>query len=225
MVKISSDNYGVIGVGIFGAAVAKTLSEAGKNVIALDINQEKLKEVSEYVTDVYKIDALNKESLEEAGIGNCKTVVVGIGENVEASILATLDCLELGVEHVISKAGTREHGKILEKLGATAVYPEEESGERTARNLMSRANLETLPLSDDFSIISLDANPSFAGKTILELNWRNKYSVNVIAITENGELNADIRPETVVPQQCRLVLSGSNKALDKFRDFNSKGLE
>lgn len=224
MIKMSSDNYGVIGVGSFGEAVARTLARAGKNVIAIDMDPKKLKDLSDEVSAVYKIDVLNREALEEAGIGTCSTVIIGIGENVEASILATLDCIEIGVPHVISKAGSKDHGKILEKLGASVVYPEDESGERIARNLMSRANLDILPLSEDFSIISIDVNPVFTGKSVLDLNWRNKYGVNVIAIICDGKSDATIGPDTVLPEQCRVVLSGSNKALDKFREVNSKGL-
>lgn len=89
---------------------------------------------------------------------------------------------------------------------------------------MSRANLDILPLSEDFSIISIDVNPSFVGKSILNLNWRQKYGVNVIAIINDGKSDAAIGPETVLPPNCRVVLSGNNKALDKFREVNSKGL-
>lgn len=94
-----------------------------------------------------------------------------------------------------------------------------------AQNLISRANLDMLPLSDDFSIISIDLNPIFAGKTVLELNWRKKYNVNVIALINNDHANATILPETVIEKGTRAVLSGTNEALEKFRDVNSKGLD
>ena len=149
MAKMSSDNYGVIGVGYFGSAVAKTLAAAGKSVIAIDTDPVKLRDLSPYVSSVYKIDSLTKETLEDAGIGNCSTVIVGIGEHLEASILATLDCIEIGVPRVISKAGSDEHGRILEKLGAEVIFPENNAGVRLANSLISRANLDLLPLSDD----------------------------------------------------------------------------
>ena len=225
MAKISSDNYGIFGVGYFGRSVARTLAEAGKNVIAIDSNPDTLKELGSIVSAVYLVKNVSRAALEDSGIGNCGTVIIGIGEHLEASIMATMNCIEMGVPRVISKAGSEEHGKILEKLGAEVVFPEYDAGERLARNLVSHANLDILPLSDDFSIISIDLNPVFAGKTIIDLNWRKKYSVNVIAIIVDGHANATIMPETVVPEGCRVVLSGNNDALEKFRNVNAKGLD
>ena len=225
MAKMSQDNYGVIGVGSFGCAVARALAESGKSVIAIDSNPVALRELSTVVSSVYQISSLSKEALEDAGIGNCSTVVVGIGENLESSILATMECIDIGVPRVVSKAGSVEHGRILRKIGAEVIFPENDAGERLAQSLMSRANLDMLPLSEDFSIISLDLNPDFEGKTILELNWRKKYGVNVIALMENGHADATILPETVISKDCRAVLAGHNDALERFRDVNAKGLD
>lgn len=220
----SSDSYGVIGVGSFGRAVAHTLAASGKNVIAIDSNEAKLKTLSSEVSSIYQIDTLSKDALEDAGIGNCQTVVIGIGENLEASILATLHCIDIGVPKVISKAGSIEHGKILEKLGAEVIFPEEEAGESLAQNLMSKANLDTLPLSDDFSIISVDVNPNFADKTVIDLNWRKKYNINIIAIIKDGKASGTVLPDTVIGLGDRVVLSGSNSSLEKFKAVNAKGL-
>lgn len=225
MAKMSRDNYGIIGVGSFGGAVARALAESGKNVIAIDTNPVALRELSTVVSSVYQISNLSKETLEDAGIGNCSTVVVGIGENLESSIMATMECIDIGVPRVVSKASGFEQGRILQKLGAEVIFPEIDAGERLAQSLMSRANLDMLPLSEDFSIISLDLNPIFAGKTILELNWRKKYGVNVIALMENDHADATILPETVISNNTRAVLAGHNDALERFRDVNAKGLD
>lgn len=225
MARISSDIYGIIGVGYFGSAVARTLSAAGKSVIAIDTDPVKLRDLSSYVSSIFKTDAISKDALEEAGIGNCSTVIIAIGEHLEASILATLACIEMGIPHVISKAGSQEHGNILRKLGADVIFPEFDAGERLARSLMSRANLDMLPLSDDFSIISIDINPNFAGRSIVDLNWRKKYNINVIAIVNDGKANATILPDTVISSGSRVVLSGSNDALERFRKVNAKGMD
>ena len=225
MAKMSSDNYGVIGVGYFGSAVARTLAAAGKSVIAIDVDQSKLRELSSSVSSVYQIDTISKEALEDAGIGNCATVIIGIGENLEASILATLACIELEVPRVISKAGSKEHGKILEKLGAEVIFPEYDAGERLAMSLMSKANLDMLPISEEFSIISLDLNPDFTGKTILDLNWRKKYNINVVALLVDGNADATILPDTVIPKDARVVLAGSNQDLERFRNVNARGMD
>lgn len=225
MARMSSDIYGVIGVGYFGSAVARTLAAAGKGVIAIDIDQAKLKDLSPYVSSVYQIENISKEALEDAGIGNCATVIIGIGENIESSILATLACIEIGVPRVISKAGSKSHGKILEKLGAEVIFPEFDAGERIAMSLMSKANLDRLPISEEFSIVSLDLNPAFEGKTILDLNWRKKYNINVIALISGGKANAMILPDTIIPRDARVVLAGSNQDLEKFRNVNAKGMD
>ena len=225
MARVSSDNYGVIGVGYFGSAVARTLAASGKSVIAIDIDQSKLRDLSAEVSSVYQIDDLSKEALEDAGIGNCATVVIGIGENLEASILATLDCIEIGVPRVISKAGSQEHGKILQKLGAEVIFPEDDAGERLAMSLISKANLDMLPISEEFSIISIDLNPNFSGKTIVDLNWRKKYNINVIALIKDGKADATILPDTEIPAGARAVLAGSNQSLERFKNVNAKGLD
>lgn len=225
MARMSSDIYGVIGVGYFGSAVARTLAAAGKGVIAIDIDQAKLKDLSPYVSSVYQIESISREALEDAGIGNCSTVVIGIGENIESSILATLACIEIGVPRVISKAGSKSHGKILEKLGAEVIFPEFDAGERIAMSLMSKANLDRLPISEEFSIVSLDLNPNFEGRTILDLNWRKKYNINVIALISGGKANAMILPDTIIPRDARVVLAGSNQSLEKFREVNAKGMD
>ena len=225
MARVSSDNYGVIGVGYFGSAVARTLAASGKSVIAIDIDQSKLRDLSAEVSSVYQIDDLSKEALEDAGIGNCATVVIGIGENLEASILATLDCIEIGVPRVISKAGSQEHGKILQKLGAEVLFPEDDAGERLAMSLISKANLDMLPISEEFSIISIDLNPNFSGKTIVDLNWRKKYNINVIALIKDGKADATILPDTEIPEGARAVLAGSNQSLERFKNVNARGLD
>ena len=225
MARVSSDNYGVIGVGYFGSAVARTLAASGKSVIAIDIDQSKLRDLSAEVSSVYQIDDLSKEALEDAGIGNCATVVIGIGENLEASILATLDCIEIGVPRVISKAGSQEHGKILQKLGAEVIFPEDDAGGRLAMSLISKANLDMLPISEEFSIISIDLNPNFSGKTIVDLNWRKKYNINVIALIKDGKADATILPDTEIPEGARAVLAGSNQSLERFKNVNARGLD
>ncbi len=223
MAKKSKDNYGVIGLGRFGLAVLQALHDFGKNIIAIDKDPDRLEEVAPFVSSVYLIKSISKEAFEEAGIGDCDTVVVGFSSDVGSSVLATMNCIELGVNRVISKTRDSDHGKILEKLGAQVVFPEEESGKRLAMNLICNANLDMLVLSNDFSIISVDMNPMFAGKTILELNLRSKYNVNVIAVVNGSRTNATITPDLVLEAGCRIVLSGTVNSLEAFRAINSAG--
>ena len=224
MARMSSKNYGIIGAGYFGAAVAKRLAESGNDVIVLDKDEQKLNELANEVSSVFKAENITRSVLEDAGIGNCETVVIGMGENIEASILATLNCIEMGIPRVVSKAGSVDHGKILKRLGAEVVFPEEDAGERLANNLTSRINLDFLPLSDDFSIASMDLNSKFAGFSVLDLNWRKKYGINLIAIVVEGKSNAAITPDTVLPEGCKIVISGSTREIDRFKDDNAQGM-
>lgn len=220
-----NDCYGIIGVGYFGSSVARTLASSGKSVIAIDTDASKLKELSHIVSGVYQVSSLSREALEEAGIASCKVVVIGIGENLEASILATLHCLEIGVPRVVSKAGSREHGKILEKLGADVIFPEEDAGTRLAYSLMSKANLEGFAISEDFGVISVDVSPHFFGKTVLELAWRQKFNINIVAIMKCGKVSGIVLPDTLIEDGDRVVVSGAKKDLEKFSNVNSRGMD
>ena len=119
-----TDIYGVIGLGRFGTALVKTLAEAGKEVIAIDKNEEKVKAVRRYTDYAFVVDNLSEEAIKETGMQNCGTVTVCIGEQVDISILTTMLVVKLGVPQVIAKAASEVHGEVLKRLGATVVYPE-----------------------------------------------------------------------------------------------------
>ena len=175
--KDGNQVFGVIGTGRFGLAVAEELLSRGKYVIALDQDQQRLKPLYETDAEVFVVNDISKESLMDAGLQEADTVIVGIGKDVESSILAALNALELGVKHVICKVISEDHAKILKKLGADVVFPETEIGRRTAIRLSERLR--------------------------------------------DGKANGRVGPDTVLHVDEILVLSGSNKDLDKFQhSFN-----
>ena len=135
--KSSAESYGVIGLGRFGTALVKTLAAAGKEVIAVDKDEAKVKAVRGYTDYAFVIDELNETSLKETGMQNCGTVTICIGEQIDISILTTMLVTKLGVPHVISKAASEVHGEVLKRLGAEVVYPEADMAVRIGKRLIS----------------------------------------------------------------------------------------
>lgn len=219
--KDGNQVFGVIGTGRFGLAVAEELLSRGKYVIALDQDQQRLKPLYETDAEVFVVNDISKESLMDAGLQEADTVIVGIGKDVESSILAALNALELGVKHVICKVISEDHAKILKKLGADVVFPETEIGRRTAIRLSERLAEDILPLSEEFSIIQMRTPAELEGKTVKDIKIRERYGITLIAVVRDGKANGSVGPDTVLHVDEILVLSGSNKDLDKFQhSFN-----
>ena len=150
--KNAAESYGVIGLGRFGTALVKTLAAAGKEVIAVDKDEAKVKAVRGYTDYAFVIDELDETSLKETGMQNCGTVTICIGEQIDASILITMSVLELGVPKVISKAMSPEQGAVLRKIGAEVVYPEKDMAIRLGKRLISNNFLDYIMLDNSVEI-------------------------------------------------------------------------
>jgi trk system potassium uptake protein len=206
--KKKNKTFGVIGLGRFGYHVARTLAQGGAEVIACDVDEEKVREVSEYVSLAYVLDATDAKALKESGIANVDTAVVSIGENIEASILIVVQLKELGVKEVVAKAVNPLHGKVLEKLGVDrVVYPEKEMAIRVAHSLLVGEFIEEIPIGEKHSLFELKAFDFMLGKTLRELDVRRRFGVSVLAI-KRGE-NLIVNPmgdEKVLPGDILVVL-------------------
>jgi trk system potassium uptake protein TrkA len=206
--KKKNRTFGVIGLGRFGYHVARTLAQGGAEVIACDVDEEKVREVSEYVSLAYVLDATDAKALKESGIANVDTAVVSIGENIEASILIVVQLKELGVKEVVAKAITPLHGKVLEKLGVDrVVYPEKEMAIRVAHSLLAGEFIEEIPIGEKHSLFELKAFDFMLGKTLRELDVRRRFGVSVLAI-KRGE-NLIVNPmgdEKILPGDILVVL-------------------
>lgn len=203
-------SFAIIGCGRFGAAVAKILSELGNEVLAIDINPDAVKDVAEFVTYAVEADVMDESTLRDLGISNMDAVVVGIGSNVQASIMATLIAKELGVKRVISKVHTELHAKVLKKIGADRViFPERDMGRRVAHNLASQNILDYIEISPEYSIVEIEVPDSWAGKSLKELKLRNKYGVNVIAIKGEFDINVSPTSEVIVKNKDIIIILGS----------------
>jgi trk system potassium uptake protein TrkA len=206
--KKKNRTFGVIGLGRFGYHVARTLAQGGAEVIACDVDEEKVREVSEYVSLAYVLDATDAKALKESGIANVDTAVVSIGENIEASILIVVQLKELGVKEVVAKAVNPLHGKVLEKLGVDrVVYPEKEMAIRVAHSLLVGEFIEEIPIGEKHSLFELKAFDFMLGKTLRELDVRRRFGVSVLAI-KRGE-NLIVNPmgdEKILPGDILVVL-------------------
>lgn len=210
----------VIGLGKFGTSVAKCLVKMGCQVIAVDRNEEKVQDIADDVTYAVALDVTDAEALENLGISNLDAAVIAISNDMESSIMATILAKELGVPKVLAKASNEIHKKILLKVGAdTVVFPETEMGARTARNLVAGDFVDLVELSDDISIIETNVRPEWAGRSIREVGFREKYSINIIAVKANGQIDVSPDPNEPISQDMQLVLLGDNKALKKLEIF------
>ncbi len=209
--------YVVIGCGRFGASVAKTLYELGHDVLVIDNNEEIIQHISDSVTHAVQADATDDEVLKSLGIRNFDVAVITIGSNAQSSTMATLIAKEMGVKYVVAKANSEIHAKILYKIGADrVVFPERDMGMRVAHNLVSSNILDYIELAPDYSIMEIVALDEWLGKTLLEIDIRSKYGVNVMAIKHEHEINVSPISMDRIQNGDVLVVIGHNKDLKKL---------
>ncbi len=187
----------VLGLGSFGFYIAKSLYESGQEVIAVDSDRTIVEKIKEFSTQTFAADATDRETLEAMGVKDADAVIIALGPRMEPSILSVLYLRELGVKEIVVKALNEDHKKILEVLGATEViYPEKDIALRTAHKLMSGNVIDFLPLAPGYSVQHIAPPPIFIGKSLRELDLRNKYKIQVIAVKE------------IIPEKLHLIPAG-----------------
>ena len=214
---------GIIGAGRFGLSLAEALAETGIEVLLIDRNNALVQSAIKKVTWAIQCDATSANALESAGISECDTVVVAIGSNVEASMLVTANCKELGIKTVISKATSEIHGKILDKLGADhVVYPDRESAHRLARNITEHNAYDLLELSEGLSLAEIDVPEACVGKTLAEADLRKKSGVTVLCIRRPDPKNNRKPLQIIIPNpnndafeaEDKLIVFGTTSGID-----------
>jgi len=214
---------GIIGAGRFGLSLAEALAETGTEVLLIDRNNALVQNAIKKVTWSVQCDATSATALEAAGIPECDTVVVAIGSNVEASMLVTANCKELGITTVISKATSEIHGKILDKLGADhVVYPDRESAHRLARNITEHNAYDLLEISEGLSLAEIDVPEACVGKTLAEADLRKKSGVTVLCIRRPDPKNNRKPLQIVIPNpnndafeaNDKLIVFGTTSGID-----------
>ena len=206
--KKQSENmtYGIVGLGRFGYALVEELA-------ASDRDEDKIREIRDLTENAYVVKSLDKKTLLESGIQNCDVAVVCIGEQMDKSILTTLNLVAIGVPKVISKAASTEHGAILEKLGAEVVYPERDMAIRLASRLETERDIDIIQLSERINISKLQVPDQIVGKEVREVDLRARFGLNIIAIENNGVVTESIAPDDRFRAGDVLFLAGSKEGL------------
>lgn len=216
---MANNDFVVFGLGKFGRSVAQTLAENGKEVLAIDNNEEIIQDIAGVVTHAVQADVTDSDALKALGVGNFDVAVIAISNNLQASIMSTILAKEMGVPYVIAKAQNDIHKRVLEKVGADKViFPEREIGVRIANNLISETFVDFIELSDDFSIVELSVVEEWVGKSLKELNMRVNYGINVMAIRKGDNISITPGPDLVLQSADILVVIGANTDLWKISD-------
>ena len=214
----ANKTYAVFGLGRYGIAVARELVENGMEVIVVDTDERIINDVAAYLPVCKCADVTDAEVISRLGIGNIDTVIVCMASNLEASVMAVTLCKEAGVKTVIAKCANEMHQKILLRVGADqVVFPENESGIRLAKNLLSSGFIDMLSLSKDVSIVEIDVKNEWCGKNLIELNLRKKYGLNIVAIKNGEKVNVNINPEQMLDEESSLIVIANTAKLGKLK--------
>ncbi|MFO7951442.1 MAG: potassium channel family protein [Bacillota bacterium] len=209
----------VIGAGRFGSSVARNLYKLGHDVMVMDNNEDKVQQFSEEVTNAVKADASSEPCLKGLDIKDFDTIVLAIGDDMQASIMAAILLIELGAKRIVAKARTELHGKVLDKVGVNqVVFPERDMGQKLARSLIAPTIIDLIELSDDYSVVEVNAPEEMVGKSLKELNLRNRYGISIIALRRNSGHKTIISPvaEDIIEKEDIIVAIGENNYLSKM---------
>jgi trk system potassium uptake protein TrkA len=215
--------FAVIGLGRFGASVAKTLSDQGCQVLAIDLSEERVQDFSDIVAQAVCVDAMDDKALKAVGIETVDVAVVSVGDNIEASILITLALKEMGIKQVIVKAVTEEQGKVLKRIGADKIiFPERDMGERLANALTSPKVSEHITLASGCSIIEIKPPTEFIGKSLKQLELRSKYGLNIVAIKSIDKKGKEVinpipEADYGIKETDKLMVVGPNDNIEKLK--------
>ena len=210
--------YAVFGLGRYGIAVARELVNNGVEVIAVDSDERIVNAAADELPICKCADITDPEVIRQLGISNVDVVIIAMANNLEASVLAVTLCKEIGVKTVIAKSANEMHQKILTRVGADkVVFPENESGIRLAKNLLSSGFVDMVSLAKNVSMIELDMKPEWVGKNLIELNLRKKYSINVVALRKGDMVRVDIDPHEQMKEDDKLIVIANSQKLAKLK--------
>lgn len=214
---MKKNTYAVFGLGRYGRAVAKELVENGMEVIAIDDSQTIVNDVAAYLPICKCADVTDSEVITRLGIAEIDTVIICMASNLEASVMAVTLCKEAGVKNVIAKCANEMHQKILLRVGADkVVFPENESGIRLAKNLLSSGFIDMISLSKDVSMVEIGVKEEWVDKNLIELNLRKKYGINIVALKKNGAVDVNINPEQPLDSETTLIVIANTAKLAKL---------
>lgn len=208
----------VLGLGRFGQSIAKTLLDNNCEVLCCDKSIELVNEISEYGCHALQADVTDAKALEELGINNFDVVIVAIGGNMEASILATMFAKEMGAKMIIAKAKTDVQKSVLKRIGADrVVFPEREMGFKIANSLISTNIIDYINLSNEFAIVEIEPIKRWVNKTLLKCKIRDEYGLNIVAIKRDNKIIVSPNPAETIRQEDILVVIGESHKLQKIK--------
>ncbi len=214
---MKSKQYLVLGLGRFGMSLARTLSELGQEVLAVDADEEAVNAVAPYVTQALQLDATDETLLSDLGVGNFDAAIVSIGQNTRDSILISVLLKELGVKYLIAKANDELHAKVLRKIGADrVVFPERDMGARMARAIIAPNVLELMNLSDDYQIIEIRLPEKWQENSIIGINVRRKYGVNILAIHRKDRFLVSPAADMLFEEGDTLLVMGKKEDIERL---------
>lgn len=214
----TNNSYAVLGLGRYGYAVAKELVESGAEVLVVDSQENVINDVVDEFPICKCADITDEDAIAQLGISNIDVVIIAVASNLETSVMATTLCKDAGVKTVIVKCANEKHCKILSKIGADkVVLPEYESGIRLAKNILSSGFVDILELTNNISLVEFDVKPEWVGKTLVDLNLRKKYSINVIAIQQDNDVTTEIDPNKPLESTMKLIVVANRNKLEKMR--------
>jgi len=213
-----SKSYAVFGLGRYGRAVATELVKSGAEVLAVDSNEALVNAATGTIPLCKCADVTDVNVIKQLGISNVDVVIIAMASNLEASVMATVLCKEMGVDTVIAKCANEMHQKVLRRVGADrVVLPESESGIRLAKNLLSSGFVDVIELSKNVSMVEIPVRNEWEGKSLIELNLRQKYSINVVAIKQENEVLIDIDPSKSLDKTMTLIVIADTQKLAKLK--------
>ena len=214
---MKSKQYLVIGLGRFGASVAKTLSELDQEVLAVDSDQEHVDAIAPYITQAIQMDVTDESLLAGLAVKHFDAAIVSIGTDMRASVLVCLMLKEQGVPYLVAKANDDLHAKVLRKIGVDRViFPERDMGARLARSIITPNVLDLMNLSNDYQILDIRLPQKWAGQTLLGLNVRQKYGVNVLAIHRGERFLVAPAAEMLFEADDTLLVLGKREDIEKL---------
>ncbi|GLY10642.1 potassium channel family protein [Bacillus badius] len=207
----------VIGLGRFGGSICRALSEQGMEVMAIDVDEDRVNEFAAIASHAVVADTTDESVLKSLGIRNFDHVIVAIGDDIQSSILTTLMLKEIGVKKVTAKAQNDYHEKVLRKIGADhVVHPERDMGRRIAHNMISNNVLDYLELSDEHSIMEIVANRVLAGNSLIDLDIRARYGINIVAIKRGREILVSPQADEKIEEGDILIVIGADSDINRF---------
>ena len=210
--------YAVFGLGRYGTAVASELEARGAEGIAIDNDPAAVEEAASSLTVCKCADITDRKVVEQLGIANVDTVIIAMANSFEASVMATMLCKELGVPTVIAKCSNELHRQILRKVGADrVVFPENDSGIRLARNLLTAGFIDMMELSGKVSLVELEVRGEWAGKSLAELNLRKRYAMNVVALRHGNAVSTAIDPNAPLQKEQTLIVIAETDRLERLK--------